>query len=83
MADSGPVRADEGEDLLAGAAHGDLPAFRTIQRQPPWRGRDEAAQMRRFLGAGSARKLRYARVLTEVIDLERMPRPLAALLAAV
>ena len=65
------------------AAHGDLDAFRTIQRQPAWRGRDEAAQLRRFLGAGSRRKLRYARLLTEAIDPDRMPRPLEAALAAV
>jgi hypothetical protein len=65
------------------AAHGDLAAFRTIQRQPAWRGRDEAAQLRRFLGAGSQRKLRYARLLTEAIDSDRIPRPLAAVLAAV
>ena len=65
------------------AAHGDLGAFRTIQRQPAWRGRDEAAQLRRFLGAGAQRKLRYARLLTEAIDLNRIPHPLAALLAAV
>ena len=65
------------------AAHGDLAAFRTIQRQPAWRGRDEAAQLRRFLGAGSRRKLRYARLLTEAIDPDRIPRPLEAVLAAV
>ncbi|HEX9041499.1 MAG TPA: ATP-dependent endonuclease [Trebonia sp.] len=65
------------------AAHGDLGAFRTIQRQPAWRGRDEAAQLRRFLGAGAQRKLRYARLLTEAVSLDRTPRPLAALLAAV
>ena len=65
------------------AAHGDLGAFRTIQRQPAWRGKDEAAQLRRFLGAGSQRKLRYARLLTAAISLDRMPRPLSALLAAV
>jgi hypothetical protein len=65
------------------AAHGDLAAFRTIQRQPAWRGRDESAQLRRFLGAGSKRKLRYARLLTEAIDPDRIPRPLAAVLAAV
>jgi hypothetical protein len=29
------------------AAHGDLGAFRIIQRQPAWRGKDEAAQLRR------------------------------------
>jgi len=65
------------------AAHGDLAAFRTIQRQPAWRGKDEAAQLRRFLGAGSQRKLRYARLLTEAIDPDRIPRPLEAVLAAV
>lgn len=65
------------------AAHGDLGAFRTIQRQPAWRGKDETAQLRRFLGAGSRRKLRYARLLTEAINLDRIPRPLAALLTAI
>jgi hypothetical protein len=65
------------------AAHGDLGAFRTIQRQPAWRGKDEAAQLRRFLGAGSQRKLRYARLLTEAIAPDRMPRPLEAVLAVV
>jgi hypothetical protein len=65
------------------AAHGDLHAFRTIQRQPAWRGKDEAAQLRRFLGAGAQRKLRYARLLTEAISLDGIPQPLDALLSAV
>lgn len=65
------------------AAHGDLAAFRTLRRQPAWRGRDEVSQVRRFLGAGARRKLRYARLLAGAIDLHRIPRPLAALLAAV
>ena len=65
------------------AAHGDLTAFRTIQRQPAWRGKVEAAQLRRFLGAGAQRKLRYARLLTEAIEPDRMPRPLTGLLAAI
>lgn len=64
------------------AVHGDLGPFRTIRRQPAWRGRDEAAQLRRFLGAGAQRKLRYARLLTEAISVDRMPRPLTALLTA-
>ena len=64
-------------------AHGDLRAFRTIQRQPAWRGRREAAQLRRFLAAGAQRKSRYARLLTEAIDLDEIPRPLTGLLAAV
>jgi hypothetical protein len=75
---AGPARVTE-----VFAAHGDLSAFRTIQRQPAWRGKDESAQLRRFLGAGSRRKLRYARLLTEAIDLDRMPWPLAALLDTV
>ena len=75
---AGPGRARE---VLA--AHGDLGAFRTLQRQPAWRGKDEAAQLRRFLGSGSRRKLRYARLLTEAMSLDQIPRPLAALLTAV
>jgi hypothetical protein len=75
---AGPARVTE-----AFAAHGDLGAFRTIQRQPAWRGREEAAQLRRFLGAGARRKLRYARLLTEAVSLDRVPYPLTALLAAV
>lgn len=75
---AGPAQVTEVLD-----AHGDLGAFRTIQRQPAWRGKDETAQLRRFLGAGSRRKLRYARLLTEAIDLDRIPRPLTALLTAI
>jgi OLD-like protein len=65
------------------AAQGDLDSFRRMRGQPAWRGRKEEAQMRRFLGAGYARKLRYARVLVEAIDLARMPHPLDAVLADV
>jgi hypothetical protein len=75
---AGPARVRE-----VFAAHGDLGAFRTIQQQPAWRGRDEAAQMRRFLGAGGQRKLRYARLLTDAVSLDRMPPPLTGLLSAV
>lgn len=63
------------------AANGDLDSFRSMRRQPAWRGREEEAQMRRFLGAGSARKLRYARLLVDAVDLSRVPRPLDAVLA--
>jgi hypothetical protein len=64
-------------------SQGDLGSFRTLQRQPAWRGRDTEDQMRRFFGAGYARKLRYARLLTEAADPARVPRPLDAVLAAV
>jgi hypothetical protein len=65
------------------AAHGDLGRFRTLQKQPEWRGRPLDLQLRRFMGSGGRRKLRYARLLVEALDLATIPRPLDALLAAV
>ncbi|BCJ68437.1 TOPRIM nucleotidyl transferase/hydrolase domain-containing protein [Polymorphospora rubra] len=65
-------------------AQGDLGSFRSLQSQPAWRGRQPEAQMRRFLGSGARRKLRYARLLVEAaVDLGTLPRPLDALLTAV
>jgi hypothetical protein len=66
------------EELFA--AHGDVGAFRTMQRQPAWRGKPEEAQARRFIGAGSQRKLRYARLLADAIDLQHLPKPLDGVL---
>ncbi|MFI5497178.1 TOPRIM nucleotidyl transferase/hydrolase domain-containing protein [Actinoplanes sp. NPDC051859] len=65
------------------AANGDLQAFRTLQNQVAWRGQPVPDQLRRFLGAGSRRKLRYARFLVEALDDDRVPKPLDAVLAAV
>jgi hypothetical protein len=61
----------------------DLGSFRSLQRQPEWRGQPAAAQLRRFLGSGASRKLRYARLLAGAVDLDRLPHPLEALLARV
>lgn len=58
----------------------DLSAFRSLQRQPAWRGAPVEKQMRRFLGAGSGRKLRYAQLLVEAIAFPRLPFPLVAAL---
>ncbi len=63
-------------------SQGDLGSFRTMQRQPAWRDRATAQQMRRFLGSGARRKLRYARLLIEAVDLDRVPEPLDATLTA-
>jgi len=65
------------------AAHGDLGAFRTLQKQPAWQGRPKEEQLRRFMGSGGRRKTRYARYLVEALDLARMPRPLDRVLAHV
>jgi hypothetical protein len=64
-------------------SQGDLGPFRTLQMQPGWRGRDVEAQLRRFLGRGARRKLRYARLLVGSMDLDRAPRPLDAVLTEV
>lgn len=66
------------------AAQGDLASFRAMRNQPAWRDRRTEAQMRRFLGSGSNRKLRYAKLLVQAaIDRDALPRPLDALLNAV
>lgn len=63
-------------------SQGDLGSFRTLRAQPAWRGEACDAQLRRWLGAGASRKLRYARLLVLALDLDRAPRPLRAVLAA-
>ena len=63
-------------------AEGDLGSFRTLQKQPWWRERPPEEQFHRFLAAGATRKIRYARLLVEELDLERMPAPLDGALAA-
>jgi hypothetical protein len=60
--------------------HGDIGPFRTLQKQPEWRGRPLHDQLRRFLGSGGRRKIRYARYLVEALDLDRVPRPLDGVL---
>jgi Overcoming lysogenization defect protein-like, TOPRIM domain len=62
---------------------GDLGPFRTLQKQPAWQGRPVEEQLRRFMGSGGRRKLRYARLLVEALDLDRMPPPLDGVLAHV
>jgi hypothetical protein len=65
------------------AEHGDLRAFRTLQKQPAWQGRTTHEQLRRFMGSGGRRKIRYARLLVEALDLTKVPRPLDGVLAHV
>ncbi len=64
-------------------AQGDLGSFRTLQKQPEWRGRPMDEQLRRFMGSGGRRKIRYARFLVDALDLTRVPRPLDLVLAHV
>jgi len=61
----------------------ELGSFRTLQKQPEWRGRPIEEQLRRFMGSGGSRKIRYARLLVESLDLTQVPRPLDLVLAHV
>lgn len=61
-------------------ANGDLATFRAFQNQPAWRGRPVERQLHRFLGSSDGRHLRYPRLLVDALPIERMPRPLVAVL---
>ena len=62
-------------------AQGELGSFRTFQRQPAWQGRSIQEQLRRFIGTRGGRKIRYARLLVDALDLASVPRPLDRVLA--
>jgi len=72
--------ADSVEEVVD--AQGDLGSFRTLQKQPAWQGRTTEDQLRRFMGSGGRRKIRYARLLVDALDLTRVPRPLDRVLEA-
>jgi Overcoming lysogenization defect protein-like, TOPRIM domain len=61
-------------------AQGELASFRTYQKQPAHRDRSPEDQIWGFMWN---RKLRYARLLVEALDLDAMPRPLDRVLAHV
>jgi predicted ATP-dependent endonuclease of OLD family len=64
-------------------AQDELRSFRTLQKQPAWQGRTTEDQLRRFMGSGGSRKIRYARLLVDALDLNQVPRPLDRVLAHV
>ena len=64
-------------------AQGDLGPFRTLQKQPAWQGRPREEQLRRFMGSGGSRKIRYARLLVDALEPDQVPRPLDLLLTHV
>jgi hypothetical protein len=75
------VGAASVEEILE--AQGELGSFRTFQKQPVWQGRATRQQLRRFMGSGAGRKIRYARLLVDALPLTRVPRPLERVLAHV
>ncbi|HST18642.1 MAG TPA: TOPRIM nucleotidyl transferase/hydrolase domain-containing protein [Gaiellaceae bacterium] len=72
------VGADGMQRVLA--EQGELRAFRTYQKQPAHRSRPLEEQLHGFMWN---RKQRYAVVLVDALDLERVPRPLDRVLAHV
>jgi hypothetical protein len=72
------VGPDEMERVLA--EQNELRAFRTYQKQPAHRARPLQEQLHGFMWN---RKQKYAVLLVEALDLERVPRPLDRVLAHV
>ena len=62
-------------------AEGELRPFRTFQKQPAQQGQGLGEQLHRFMGTRAGRKSQYARLLTDALDLTRVPRPLDLVLA--
>ncbi len=60
---------------------GELDSFRTLQKQPAWRGQRLEDQLRRFMGSGATRKIRYAGLLVDALAPAQVPRPLHLVLA--
>jgi hypothetical protein len=61
-------------------AQGELGSFRTFQKQPAKRGLSLEEQLWRFMWN---RKIRYAPLLVDALDLDRVPRPLDGVLARI
>jgi len=59
---------------------GELQSLRRLQAQPAQRGRSSIQHLRRFISTRSGRKAQYARALVLALDLDRVPRPLDAVL---
>jgi hypothetical protein len=66
------------EDVIEAA--GDMRSLRLLAGMPAQRDWSRVAVLRRFLGVRSGRKARYAALLVEALQPERVPGPLRAVL---
>ena len=64
-------------------AHGDLGSSAPCRSNLSGRAGPTEDQLRRFMGSGGRRKIRYARFLVEALDHAQVPRPLDLVLAHV
>lgn len=61
-------------------SQGELRRFRALQQQPEWREATTHEQLRRWFGSGARRKIRYARLLAEIMQLDKLPAPIRRLI---
>jgi hypothetical protein len=61
-------------------AQGELGSFRTFQKQPAQQGKTREEQLRRFMGTRGGRKIEYAPLLVDALNLTQVPRPLDGVL---
>ena len=61
-------------------AEGELGSFRSLQQMPAHRGHPPEHQLHRFVGTKSGRKIKYAGLLVDALDLARIPQPLGDVL---
>lgn len=62
---------------------GEAVSLATLRKQAGWIGRPASDQLHRFLRSRARRSLRYAHLLVEAMDEDRIPAPLSAVLATV
>lgn len=72
----------DGVEAVIDAA-GEAKSLQLLAGMPVQRSWTREAVLRRFLGVRSGRKARYAALLLQAMDLDRVPEPLAAVLARV
>jgi hypothetical protein len=72
------IGAEQVEQLVE--AQGEIASFRRLQRQPAQRERTLHQQLRHLMGGRSGGKYRYAGIMAGAVDLDRVPRPLDAVL---
>lgn len=61
---------------------GETRAYDIFRQQPAQRERDDEHRLHRFMGTHGGRKEQYGRALVDALDLDRVPKPLDDLLAA-
>jgi hypothetical protein len=66
------------EQIIDG--QGELGSFRRFQKQPAQQGKTVEDQLRRFMGTRGGRKIQYAPLLVDALDLAHVPRPLDGVL---